>query len=82
MTDIDLRHVPSELLIPDKANGHYHPTPYPFGIDPIWDMAENEIPYLNAYNMSPCPSSQRIHHLRRRPRHLETSVSLSFFINQ
>ncbi|XP_046461917.1 V-type proton ATPase 116 kDa subunit a1-like isoform X3 [Daphnia pulex] len=51
LTDHELQHHHSGMLVPNEANNHYRQTPYPFGVDPIWMMAENKIPYLNAYKM-------------------------------
>ena len=34
-----------------KPNETYTGSPYPFGIDPIWEMAGNRIVYLNTYKM-------------------------------
>ena len=51
LTEKELGKVAHEMLVPDPANGHYSQSPYPFGVDPIWMLAENKIPYLNAYKM-------------------------------
>lgn len=51
LTQETLHHHPHAMLVPDESAGHYAQTPYPFGVDPIWMLAENKIPYLNAYKM-------------------------------
>ncbi|KAK7583962.1 hypothetical protein V9T40_004925 [Parthenolecanium corni] len=40
---------PELSLEPNSTD--YLGTPYPFGIDPIWQLAENKIVYLNAFKM-------------------------------
>uniref|UniRef100_A0A1B6KBS1 V-type proton ATPase subunit a n=1 Tax=Graphocephala atropunctata TaxID=36148 RepID=A0A1B6KBS1_9HEMI len=40
----------SKLLEMDPRDA-YQETPYPIGLDPIWQVAENKIRFLNAYKM-------------------------------
>jgi len=38
------------MISPAKASEWYG-TPYPFGVDPIWQVSENKIVFLNAFKM-------------------------------
>lgn len=38
-------------LMLDPASDAYSKTPYPFGMDPVWQVAENKIIFQNAYKM-------------------------------
>uniref|UniRef100_A0A224X765 V-type proton ATPase subunit a n=1 Tax=Panstrongylus lignarius TaxID=156445 RepID=A0A224X765_9HEMI len=41
----------SQFLQLDPATEDYSGTPYPFGMDPVWQMADNKIVFLNAFKM-------------------------------
>uniref|UniRef100_A0A224X7A5 V-type proton ATPase subunit a n=1 Tax=Panstrongylus lignarius TaxID=156445 RepID=A0A224X7A5_9HEMI len=41
----------NEMLQLDPATHDYNKKPYPFGIDPVWQLAENKIIFLNTYKM-------------------------------
>ncbi len=40
----------NNMLNPAKSTEWYG-TPYPFGVDPVWQVAENKIVFLNAFKM-------------------------------
>ena len=40
-----------EEVMLDPAKGGYYGTPHPFGVDPVWQISENKIMFLNAFKM-------------------------------
>lgn len=57
----------------DPATNDYDKIPYPFGLDPVWQLAENKIVFLNTYKMKISIIIGVCHML--------FGVSLSFFNN-
>lgn len=62
----------THMLDPAKL-GNYIRYPYPFGLDPVWQLATNKILFLNAYKMKISIIIGVIHML--------FGVSMSFFNN-
>jgi len=50
-----LKHYHEKMLNPGlkghEKNAEWFGTPYPFGVDPIWQISENKIQFLNAFKM-------------------------------
>lgn len=40
-----------ELMLDPKSSDQYGGTPYPIGIDPIWQLSTNKINFFNSYKM-------------------------------
>ncbi|XP_061581193.1 T cell immune regulator 1, ATPase H+ transporting V0 subunit a3b [Cololabis saira] len=61
----------SQYLTMDPVEPGVFSSPYPFGIDPIWGMANNKLTFLNSYKMKMSVIIGVIH--------MTFGVSLSFF---
>ncbi|ETE73003.1 V-type proton ATPase subunit a isoform 4, partial [Ophiophagus hannah] len=47
----EIVHESGVLQLDPKTKGVYSGNPYPFGIDPIWNIAINKLTFLNSYKM-------------------------------
>jgi len=50
MHDDDILKVKNAMIDP-RGKAEWYGTPYPFGVDPIWQVSENKIVFLNAFKM-------------------------------
>lgn len=46
-----LKHVPDVMLDPAIQKKEYLGTPYPIGMDPVWQLAQNKIIFQNSFKM-------------------------------
>uniref|UniRef100_A0A4W5MLL8 V-type proton ATPase subunit a n=1 Tax=Hucho hucho TaxID=62062 RepID=A0A4W5MLL8_9TELE len=47
----DTLHDSGHLHLDPRVSGVYSGNPYPFGVDPIWNIASNKLSFLNSYKM-------------------------------
>lgn len=50
LSDKELLTTKSAMVNPAKKTDYFG-TPYPFGVDPVWQMASNKIVFLNGFKM-------------------------------
>ena len=50
LEDEEISSMKNDMINPSNRSGFYG-SPYPFGVDPIWQLAENKIVFLNGFKM-------------------------------
>ncbi|XP_062989415.1 V-type proton ATPase 116 kDa subunit a 4 isoform X2 [Elgaria multicarinata webbii] len=48
---VDMLHTSPFFQLDPNISGVYSGNPYPFGIDPVWNIANNKLTFLNSYKM-------------------------------
>jgi len=49
--DEDILGTKNAMLDPSAQKDEWYGSPYPFGVDPVWQVSENKIVFLNAFKM-------------------------------